>query len=59
MRKIETGRDDIQVLDKQTPDRPISLAMVAKYGDQTIKTLTRAQAVDLARALIIAAGECV
>jgi hypothetical protein len=57
MPKIQTGREDIQVSQNEMhPTRPVRLVLVGKYGDEDVKALTQDEAIDLARALLTAAG---
>ena len=58
MRAFETGRNDIQVIDggKIIEGRPVRLVMISAHGDSTSKALSNQEAINLAEALLKAAG---
>jgi hypothetical protein len=54
---IKTGREDITLETAPgTAGELVRLVVIGKFGDQTAKVLTQDEAIDLARALLTAAG---
>jgi hypothetical protein len=56
MQSFETGRRDIEIHRETGTGKPVRMVTIGSYGDETVKGLTETEAVDLAVALLQAAG---
>jgi len=57
MNTIQTGREDIEVTAMHlSSGLVVDMTLVGKDGDEVTKVLSETEAVDLARALLIAVG---